>query len=219
MQANISGANTFVSTLSSIYHTEGFTALYQGVGPTVCRASVLAAVEMSMFETCKRIITEFALQNLPEGAPQKENLIITIAALAASFFSSLASSPFDVIRSRIMAQSKLKTKVEPSTSQPAPEKMTESVSTKGAVLSRRRNLHSTVEDSASTRRRSLSTPVVEEIYDGVVDCFVRSVRNDGVGVLWSGFWALYLRLGPNTVLTFLFIEFFRNVLSTLLKCR
>lgn len=47
-------------------------------------------------------------------------------------------------------------------------------------------------------------------YKGAVDCFTRLVRNEGVLALWSGFLPYYFRLGPHTVLTFIFMEQLNN---------
>ena len=36
--------------------------------------------------------------------------------------------------------------------------------------------------------------------------FVKVIRNEGVLSLWKGFTPYYARLGPHTVLTFIFLE-------------
>lgn len=38
------------------------------------------------------------------------------------------------------------------------------------------------------------------------DVIVRVVRNEGVFALWKGFTPCYMRIGPHTILTFLFLE-------------
>ena len=48
-------------------------------------------------------------------------------------------------------------------------------------------------------------------YKGVVDVFGKIIKNEGVLSLWSGFWPYYLRLGPHTVLTFIFLEQIKNL--------
>lgn len=48
-------------------------------------------------------------------------------------------------------------------------------------------------------------------YKGVVDVFGRIIKGEGVLSLWSGFMPYYLRLGPHTVLTFIFIEQIKNL--------
>lgn len=43
-------------------------------------------------------------------------------------------------------------------------------------------------------------------YRGPVDVLAKVVRNEGVFALWKGFMPYYFRLGPHTVLTFIFLE-------------
>ena len=43
-------------------------------------------------------------------------------------------------------------------------------------------------------------------YKGEVDVFSRVVRNEGFFALWKGFTPYYARIGPHTVLTFIFLE-------------
>lgn len=121
----------FVDALYTIITTEGIWALYTGVAPTVARASVLAAVEMSMYETLKLALARFFQLELTSV------LLHIIAALVASFFSSLASCPFDMARSRLMNQPK-------------------GVDGRGLL------------------------------YDGPLDCMQKSVRKEGISVLWAG---------------------------------
>lgn len=43
-------------------------------------------------------------------------------------------------------------------------------------------------------------------YKGAVDVLIKVVRQEGPFALWKGFTPYYARLGPHTVLTFIFIE-------------
>lgn len=43
-------------------------------------------------------------------------------------------------------------------------------------------------------------------YSGAFDCFVKLIKNEGVFALWKGFTPYFLRIGPHTILTFLFLE-------------
>lgn len=43
-------------------------------------------------------------------------------------------------------------------------------------------------------------------YKGAADVVVKVVRNEGLFALWKGFTPYFARLGPHTVLTFIFIE-------------
>jgi solute carrier family 25 oxoglutarate transporter 11 len=43
-------------------------------------------------------------------------------------------------------------------------------------------------------------------YTGAVDVLTKVVRQEGFFALWKGFTPYYARLGPHTVLTFIFLE-------------
>lgn len=53
------------------------------------------------------------------------------------------------------------------------------------------------------------------VYKGVLDCFRQTIRNEGWLALQKGWLALYLRLGPHTILTFVFLEKIRARLLTI----
>ena len=44
------------------------------------------------------------------------------------------------------------------------------------------------------------------VYHGVLDCFRKTISAEGWTALQKGWLALYLRLGPHTILTFVFLE-------------
>ncbi|KAJ3138487.1 Mitochondrial oxaloacetate carrier protein [Irineochytrium annulatum] len=44
------------------------------------------------------------------------------------------------------------------------------------------------------------------LYSSGLDCFMKTVRAEGLGALYKGFSAHYLRIGPHTILTFVFLE-------------
>jgi len=46
-------------------------------------------------------------------------------------------------------------------------------------------------------------------YNGIVDCFKKSVQKEGMGRLWVGFLTYYVRIGPHVVITLLLNDFFR----------
>ena len=55
-------------------------------------------------------------------------------------------------------------------------------------------------------------------YKGAVDVLVSCIRKEGFFSLWKGFTPYYMRLGPHTVLTFIFLEqmngfYKRNILG------
>ncbi|KAJ3020345.1 Mitochondrial oxaloacetate carrier protein [Thoreauomyces humboldtii] len=69
-------------------------------------------------------------------------------------------------------------------------------------------------DVASTRMYNQNTAADGKqgaLYKSGVDCLVKTVRAEGFTALYKGLSAHYLRIGPHTVLTFVFLEQFRKV--------
>ena len=44
------------------------------------------------------------------------------------------------------------------------------------------------------------------LYTGMLDCFAKSVRSEGVTALWKGFWPNYARVGPRVITIFTVLE-------------
>eukprot|EP01133_Synstelium_polycarpum_P001483 gene1483-1721_t len=51
-----------------------------------------------------------------------------------------------------------------------------------------------------------ATPLDKPQYTGTVDCFTKTFKSEGLGAFYKGFGPYFLRLGPHTILTFLFVE-------------
>ncbi|KAI8837434.1 mitochondrial carrier domain-containing protein [Chytriomyces cf. hyalinus JEL632] len=54
------------------------------------------------------------------------------------------------------------------------------------------------------------------MYASFVDCFAKTVRTEGPLALYKGFSAHYLRIGPHTILTFVFLEQVKKAASKIL---
>ncbi|EDV96670.1 mitochondrial uncoupling protein Bmcp [Drosophila grimshawi] len=78
-----------------IYKFEGVRGLWRGVGPTAQRAVVIASVELPVYDFCK-------LQLMSAFGDQVANHFIS--SFIASLGSAVASTPIDVIRTRLMNQ-------------------------------------------------------------------------------------------------------------------
>ncbi|EFA08739.1 mitochondrial 2-oxoglutarate/malate carrier protein [Tribolium castaneum] len=61
-------------------------------------------------------------------------------------------------------------------------------------------------DIAKTRIQNMKTINGKPEYSGALDVLVKVVKNEGPFALWKGFTPYYFRLGPHTVLTFIFLE-------------
>jgi hypothetical protein len=86
-----------VHAFTDIVSKEGVTGLWKGVGPTCARASVLAAAELSSYDEIKAALLHSNV--LAEGP-----VLHFATAGSAGFIAALASSPFDVVKSRFMNQ-------------------------------------------------------------------------------------------------------------------
>ncbi|XP_075991810.1 uncoupling protein Bmcp mitochondrial [Anticarsia gemmatalis] len=86
----------------SIYELEGARGLWRGVGPTSQRAALIAAVELPVYDACKKRLTP------PLGDTPLNHFA---SSLLASLGSAVASTPLDVIRTRLMNQRKMKDEV------------------------------------------------------------------------------------------------------------
>jgi len=82
---------------TSIVKDEGVLGLWKGVGPTCGRATALAAAELASYDEAKGLFKKYA--------GMKDGLVLTCCtAFVSGFISTVASSPFDVVKSRVMGQ-------------------------------------------------------------------------------------------------------------------
>jgi len=77
---------------------EGILGLWTGVGPTMGRATALAAAELSTYDEVKHQL------QLSKVIEHDGLLLHVCTAFVSGFMATLASSPFDVVKSRIMGQ-------------------------------------------------------------------------------------------------------------------
>ncbi|KAI4487978.1 hypothetical protein M0802_011637 [Mischocyttarus mexicanus] len=61
-------------------------------------------------------------------------------------------------------------------------------------------------DIAKTRIQNMKTIDGKPEFTGALDVLGKVIRNEGPLALWKGFFPYYARLGPHTVLTFIFME-------------
>jgi len=87
-----------VDAFTSIIKEQGVLGLWTGVGPTMGRATALAAAELATYDEVKGLLKSKA--GFTDGLP-----LTLCTAFASGYVSTVASSPFDVVKSRVMAQS------------------------------------------------------------------------------------------------------------------
>ncbi|OWR53948.1 mitochondrial 2-oxoglutarate/malate carrier protein-like [Danaus plexippus] len=129
-----------LDALMRIVREEGLLKLWRGASPTVSRAMVVNAAQLSTYSQAREVF----VGRVPEGI-----LLHFCASMVSGLVTTIASMPVDIIKTRIQNAAKGESQL--------------------AVVS---NL----------------------------------LRNEGVFSLWKGFLPYYARLGPHTVLTFIFLE-------------
>lgn len=51
-------------------------------------------------------------------------------------------------------------------------------------------------------------------YKGFVDCFAKSIKNEGVLGLWVGIGTFYMRIAPHAMITLLAQDFLHDILPS-----
>jgi solute carrier family 25 uncoupling protein 8/9 len=139
-----------VHAFTTTVKEEGVLALWTGVGPTVGRATALAAAELATYDEVKG-------QLLASGYFQPGLVLTITTAFASGYVSTVASSPFDVVKSRVMGQ-------------------------------------------------PLNPDGTGKFYAGMVDCFVKSSKSEGIMSLYNGFWPNFGRVVPRVTIVFIVME-------------
>ncbi|KAF0292325.1 Kidney mitochondrial carrier protein 1 [Amphibalanus amphitrite] len=86
-----------VRCFSDIYQQEGVRGLWRGVGPTAQRAAVIVGVELPLYDFFKR----YFIQNDIMGDSTGNHFA---SSLLSSLGGAVASTPIDVLRTRMMNQ-------------------------------------------------------------------------------------------------------------------
>ncbi|KAF2074773.1 hypothetical protein CYY_003919 [Polysphondylium violaceum] len=56
------------------------------------------------------------------------------------------------------------------------------------------------------KTRIMNSSKSSTVYKGTFDCFAQTFKSEGVAAFYKGFGPYFLRLGPHTILTFIFVE-------------
>lgn len=82
--------------LRSVVEKDGFTGMWRGVGPTILRAMSLSSVTLAMTSELKERLPMVApaLSASPTGT-------MVVSTVIASFWATVASQPFDVVKSQM----------------------------------------------------------------------------------------------------------------------
>lgn len=85
----------------TIYNQEGIQGLWRGVCPTAQRAGVIVGVELPIYDMCKHYFIKMSI--LPDNATNH-----FMSSFIASLGGAVASTPLDVVRTRLMNQRRFK---------------------------------------------------------------------------------------------------------------
>eukprot|EP01129_Flabellula_baltica_P006544 TRINITY_DN2461_c0_g1_i1.p1 TRINITY_DN2461_c0_g1~~TRINITY_DN2461_c0_g1_i1.p1 ORF type:complete len:331 (+),score=56.08 TRINITY_DN2461_c0_g1_i1:35-994(+) len=83
--------------VKEIIKVEGVRGLYKGVAATSLRASIITAIELSVYDDCKYLISQYEI--LQPGFPTH-----LAASLASGLIASIFANPIDFIKTRIQGQ-------------------------------------------------------------------------------------------------------------------
>ncbi|XP_025264364.1 mitochondrial uncoupling protein Bmcp isoform X2 [Camponotus floridanus] len=98
VRMQVTGGTTNISLFTcfqDVYKHEGIRGLWRGVGPTAQRAAVIAAVELPIYDYTKNKCMSVLGNSISNHF---------VSSFAASMGSAVASTPIDVIRTRLMNQ-------------------------------------------------------------------------------------------------------------------
>ncbi|XP_054010505.1 mitochondrial uncoupling protein Bmcp [Hylaeus anthracinus] len=103
VRMQVTGADSNLSLFGcfqDVYRHEGVRGLWRGVGPTAQRAAIIAAVELPIYDYSKN-----KLMTVLEDSVTNHFL----SSFIASMGSAIASTPIDVVRTRLMNQRRIRT--------------------------------------------------------------------------------------------------------------
>ncbi|XP_066593624.1 mitochondrial uncoupling protein Bmcp isoform X2 [Prorops nasuta] len=155
VRMQVTGLETNLSLLGcfqDVYQHEGIRGLWRGVTPTAQRAAVIASVELPIYDYSKFKLMGIIGDNISNHF---------LSSFIASMGSAIASTPIDVIRTRLMNQRRIRTA--------------------GGILP-------------------------PHIYQGSLDCFIQTFKNEGFLALYKGFIPTWFRMGPWNIIFFITYE-------------
>lgn len=99
---NATRYNSFYRAILSIWRQEGLAGLYKGITPIMGRAATVNAVSFTCYDTVKQTTRRIL------GEKYSDSILGRfISAMMAGVATSLASSPFDVVKTRFINQNNL----------------------------------------------------------------------------------------------------------------
>ncbi|KAK9304079.1 hypothetical protein QLX08_004452 [Tetragonisca angustula] len=103
VRMQVTGSNSNLSLFGcfqDVYQHEGISGLWRGVGPTAQRAAIIAAVELPIYDYTKNKFMILLGDSVSNHF---------MSSFIASMGSAIASTPIDVVRTRLMNQRRIRT--------------------------------------------------------------------------------------------------------------
>lgn len=98
---SVNGGKSMMASFMDMYKLEGLKGCYRGVGPTAQRASIIAGVELPVYDCSKKFFIDRNILG--------DNVITHfIASCIAGLAGAIASNPIDVVKTRMMNQRTVK---------------------------------------------------------------------------------------------------------------
>ena len=176
------------TAFKDIYITEGVGGLWRGVSPTAQRAALVAGVQLPVYDLTKVF---FIRNDILKESPFNNLASSIVAGLCAC----LASSPMDVIRTRMMDQRKLKIDSSSKKSNVVATASGKGNSFNGKLLG--------TDNNHINERVKTQSPA---IYRSSFQCGYVTIRKEGVSALYRGFIPAFMRMGPWNIIFFLVYE-------------
>ncbi|XP_052783692.1 kidney mitochondrial carrier protein 1-like [Mya arenaria] len=103
-RSSLSGKETMVRAFHDIFRQEGVRGLWRGVGPTAQRAAIVVGVELPAYDMIKKYIINHHIM----GDTKETHFV---SSFTAGLAGAIASTPVDVVKTRLMNQRNLKSSV------------------------------------------------------------------------------------------------------------
>lgn len=100
-RSSVKGNETMFQVFQDIFRNEGLPGLWRGVGPTAQRAAIVVGVELPAYDVIKRYLLNHGIMG-----DTKYNHFTS--SFMAGFAGAVASTPIDVVKTRLMNQRKFK---------------------------------------------------------------------------------------------------------------
>ncbi|XP_052893373.1 LOW QUALITY PROTEIN: solute carrier family 25 member 35-like [Anopheles moucheti] len=173
-----------VDAFITVAKKDGYAALQKGLAPSLCFQFILNSCRLGIYNTAN----EHGLTKQRNG--HQSILKSAFWGATGGFVGSALASPFFMLRTHLQSQAKAE------------------IAVGGAVGGTVMAITMTPPDVIATRLYNQGVDAKGKgiYYNGVVDCFIKILKSEGVGGLYKGFWPHYMRIGPHATLVLLFFD-------------